>query len=85
MGNKLSNCRDAVDSIKKTKAGRIIAHSKFYYTEPVDFVDQDWFLNAVLKIETTLEPITLIRFAENSSDRRPEKQRNSIWTTDYRS
>lgn len=60
MGNKLSNCRDAVDSIKKTKAGRIIAQSKFYYTEPVDFIDQDWFLNAVLKIETTLEPLSLL-------------------------
>ena len=60
MGNKLANCRDAVDAIKRTEAIRVIAQSKFYYTEPVDFVDQDWFFNAVLKIETTLEPLALL-------------------------
>jgi 2-amino-4-hydroxy-6-hydroxymethyldihydropteridine diphosphokinase len=60
LGNKLANCYDAIDAIRRTGAGRIVAQSKFYYTEPVDFVDQDWFVNAALKIETVLEPLALL-------------------------
>lgn len=60
MGNKLANCRNAVATIQKTNVGRIIARSKVYHTEPVDFIDQDWFLNAALKIETPLEPLGLL-------------------------
>jgi 2-amino-4-hydroxy-6-hydroxymethyldihydropteridine diphosphokinase len=60
MGDKVANCRDAVDALKRTGTARIIAQSKFYYTEPVDFIDQGWFINAVLKIKTALEPLALL-------------------------
>ena len=60
MGNKPANCRKAIVRLQRTGVGRVIAQSKFYYTEPVDFIDQDWFLNAALKIETTLEPLELL-------------------------
>lgn len=29
-------------------------------TEPVDYTDQDWFINAVIKIETPLDPFKLL-------------------------
>jgi 2-amino-4-hydroxy-6-hydroxymethyldihydropteridine diphosphokinase len=60
MGNKLANCRNAVDTIQRTGVGRVVAQSKFYHTEPVDFIDQEWFLNAAIKIETPLEPLGLL-------------------------
>lgn len=34
--------------------------SWFYKTEPVDYMDQDWFINSVVKIETILDPFQLI-------------------------
>ena len=34
--------------------------SSFYETEPVDFVDQPWFLNAALEIETDWTPRQLL-------------------------
>ena len=45
-------------------AGRSLAHagiqilkvSSIYATEPVDFKNQDWFLNQVISAETLLEP-----------------------------
>lgn len=35
--------------------------SSVYETEPVDFVDQDWFLNAVCEAETELDALDLLR------------------------
>ena len=31
-----------------------------YRTEPVDYKDQDWFVNYVVKIKTTLDPFSLL-------------------------
>jgi 2-amino-4-hydroxy-6-hydroxymethyldihydropteridine diphosphokinase len=38
----------------------LLALSPFYETEPVDYTDQEWFLNAVLKIRTGLAPLELM-------------------------
>jgi len=35
--------------------------SSFYETEPVDFLDQPWFLNCVVEAETSLSPQELLR------------------------
>jgi 2-amino-4-hydroxy-6-hydroxymethyldihydropteridine diphosphokinase len=35
--------------------------SSVYETEPVDFLDQDWFLNAVLEGQTELDALDLLR------------------------
>ncbi len=41
--------------------GRVLARSSLYETEPVGFLDQGPFLNAVLALETDLEPLPLLR------------------------
>ena len=41
--------------------GRVTAVSSFYETEPVDFLDQPWFLNCVVLLETDLSPQTLLQ------------------------
>ena len=40
--------------------GRVIARSSLYSTEPVGFVDQPRFVNAVIALETALQPRDLI-------------------------
>jgi len=35
--------------------------SSVYETEPVDFLEQDWFLNAVLEAQTELDAFALLR------------------------
>ena len=42
----------------KVRARKI---SSFYETEPVDFLDQPWFLNCVVEAETNLSPVELLR------------------------
>ena len=42
------------------RVGSIARVSSFYETEPVEFTDQDWFLNCVVAIETELSPDLLM-------------------------
>ena len=60
IGSREENLRTAIYSL--ADAGLNIKKlSSIYETEPVDYLDQDWFLNAVLEAETTLEPLELLK------------------------
>ncbi len=60
LGDKFGHCRNAMSTIEKNGVGKIVAQSLFYATEPVDYKDQDWFLNAALKLITPLDPRALL-------------------------
>ena len=60
LGDKYANCLEGVDRVDALDLTRVVAVSGFYRTEPVDFLDQAWFVNGALKIETGLEPLELI-------------------------
>lgn len=60
IGNKLENCQKGVESLTSSGESVVKAWSQFYKTEPVDYKDQDWFVNAVVKIETILDPFELL-------------------------
>jgi 2-amino-4-hydroxy-6-hydroxymethyldihydropteridine diphosphokinase len=40
---------------------RIVRRSSFYQTEPVEFIEQGWFLNIAVEAETELMPRQLLR------------------------
>ncbi len=62
MGDKLENCGRGVAGLDRSDAGVVVAASSpFYRTEPVDYTDQDWFVNAVVKVETRLDPPRLLK------------------------
>ena len=60
LGDKKENLLSAIELLKEHEQIKVVNVSPFYRTEPVDYLDQDWFVNAVLKIETTLEPEKLL-------------------------
>jgi 2-amino-4-hydroxy-6-hydroxymethyldihydropteridine diphosphokinase len=43
-----------------SRLGRVVARSSVYETEPVGYRDQPAFLNAVLALDTQLEPLPLL-------------------------
>ncbi len=49
LGDRLANLRRAIASIREF--ARIIAISDAYESEPVDFITQPWFVNAVIAIQ----------------------------------
>lgn len=60
MGDKAGNCRRGIAALEEAGGVRVLARSRVYRTEPVDFTDQDWFVNLVIKIETGLDPDALL-------------------------
>lgn len=60
VGSKRKNLDAAVQLLKKHPDIRVKAVSNYYRTQPQNYVDQDWFVNAAVKIETGLEPEPLL-------------------------
>ena len=60
IGRKLDNCRKGITALTRCGRSRVIDNSLVYQTEPVDYKDQDWFVNYVVKIETALDPFSLL-------------------------
>ena len=60
LGDKLENCRRAIAALAATPKIRITGRSRFYQTEPVDFSAQDWFVNGVIRIKSTLGPFEVL-------------------------
>ena len=65
LGAKLKNCRKGIAELTRPGIARLIDQSYIYKTEPVDYHDQDWFINYVVKIETTLDPLSLLDIIES--------------------
>ena len=74
MGNRLENCKFGIAELVRNGKSVLMDLSRFYVTEPVDYQDQDWFVNAVFKIKTDLVPSVLFekirRIQQNAG--RPE-------------
>jgi 2-amino-4-hydroxy-6-hydroxymethyldihydropteridine diphosphokinase len=63
LGSNLGSRADALSSsiTLMSGLGRVVALSSLYETEPVGYHDQPAFLNAVVTLETQLEPVPLLR------------------------
>jgi 2-amino-4-hydroxy-6-hydroxymethyldihydropteridine diphosphokinase len=60
IGNRMENLRAAIVALPAAGA-RVRRVSKVYETEPVDYLQQDWFLNCVVEAETQVEAAELLR------------------------
>ena len=78
LGHKQENCLQGMRLLSEIRWIRLLAQAPFYQTEPVDFEDQDWFVNTAVKIETSLEPLPLLetlKSIEQQVGRRPSTVR----------
>lgn len=60
MGDRLQNCRKGIAALAESGESKILAQSRIYMTEPIDYEDQNWFVNMVIKLETELDPFQLM-------------------------
>ena len=60
LGTPEKNCTKAIEKISNTKDIKIISKSSFYQTEPIGGVQQGWFINSAIGIETDLSPENLL-------------------------
>lgn len=64
QGDRFRLLREADALLSATFGIQVVARSSVYETEPVGPVDQPWFLNQVLAIETSLAPPALLEAAQ---------------------
>ena len=60
MGDKAANCRRALAAMRQSGVAEQLRVSPFYKTAPVDYLEQEWFVNAVAEIGTRLPPLKLL-------------------------
>lgn len=60
VGDRARNCRQGMAAIAAADGIELLARSKLFLTEPVDYREQPWFINAMVKISTSLEPLELL-------------------------
>ncbi|NLF82638.1 MAG: 2-amino-4-hydroxy-6-hydroxymethyldihydropteridine diphosphokinase [Candidatus Gastranaerophilales bacterium] len=60
IGDRVGYLQQANMLLKDTPGITVLDISSIYETEPVGYKDQEWFANAVIKIETDLEPHDLL-------------------------
>ena len=60
VGDREKNLRDAIAALPKLGV-QIKKVSSIYETEPVDLLEQPWFLNCVVEGETAVPPVALLK------------------------
>jgi 2-amino-4-hydroxy-6-hydroxymethyldihydropteridine diphosphokinase len=60
IGDRKKNLRAAMDELPYASVA-VTRVSSFYETEPVDLLEQPWFLNCVVEAETHFDPFMLLR------------------------
>jgi 2-amino-4-hydroxy-6-hydroxymethyldihydropteridine diphosphokinase len=81
VGDREANLRTAVNRLESDEI-RVLRRSSLYETAPQELLDQPWFLNAVVEVETSLFPqqlLTRARQIERDMGRRrvtPKGPRN---------
>jgi 2-amino-4-hydroxy-6-hydroxymethyldihydropteridine diphosphokinase len=58
LGDRKANLEFAQREL--AKGGTVVKASSYFETEPVGYVDQPWFLNQVIEMETHLTPFELL-------------------------
>ena len=56
IGDRKKNIQNAVDALDLIPKTKVSAVSDIYETEPVGYAQQDDFYNAVIKVQSDLEP-----------------------------
>jgi 2-amino-4-hydroxy-6-hydroxymethyldihydropteridine diphosphokinase len=68
IGDREANLRDAVNRLASDQI-RVLRRSSLYETAPQELLDQPWFLNAVVEIETSMFPMQLLAFVREIEHR----------------
>ncbi len=68
LDNPAERCLEAVRRLSSVSGIKVLRRSSLYQTEPVGFIEQDWFVNAVAEIRTALTPHELLKALHKVED-----------------
>jgi len=78
LGDRLAHLQHAVDALSAVDGIDVVAVSRVYETAPVGGPAQDDFLNAVLAVDTSLEPAALLAAAQ-AAEQGEQRVRTVRW------
>ena len=78
LGDKVRNCREAIERIGAAGENKLVGRSSLYRTEPWGNEKQDWFVNAVISIRTSFDPDGLLQHLKNVEEQL-EKKKEKRW------
>jgi 2-amino-4-hydroxy-6-hydroxymethyldihydropteridine diphosphokinase len=78
LGDRIANCQSAMSRLGNCHHTRVLDRSSLYETAPVGYVDQDPFINCVIKIETMLDPLGLLQCL-SSLERTLGRKKTFVW------
>jgi 2-amino-4-hydroxy-6-hydroxymethyldihydropteridine diphosphokinase len=73
IGDRVANLRQAIAALPAAGV-RVTKLSSFYETEPVDLLEQPWFLNCVVEGETDVAALELLRALREIESRMGSKK-----------
>lgn len=80
LGDKIKNCKEAIDEVSRFEGNLIKESSSFYRTEPWGKEDQDWFINCVIKLDTPLSAYRLLKILQDI-EIRFKRKRGDRWSS----
>ena len=75
LGDSLKNCQYAVENLSGSEEIKLIRASSFYRTEPIGMESQNYFVNAVVEVQTDISARNLLQILqtiENDMGRKRE-------------
>lgn len=66
LGDRLLYLHEALQYMEQHEGIKFDAISSVYETDPVGFLDQPTFFNIVVRVSTTLEPLALLHFCQQT-------------------
>lgn len=78
LGDRLKMLQMAIKFLSDNPYIAIINKSTVYETEPVGYIEQPNFLNMVIEIKTSLEPLTLLKYI-NKVEKKLNRKRDIHW------
>ncbi|MBY0449173.1 MAG: 2-amino-4-hydroxy-6-hydroxymethyldihydropteridine diphosphokinase [Cyanobacteria bacterium] len=64
IGDRIGFIQQALHFLSHHPQITVLSTSSFYETEPVGYKDQEWFVNAVVSLETEMTPYSLLRHCQ---------------------
>lgn len=74
LGDRLQFLKEAIRKTGGSEKVSVEKVSPIYETQPVGYEDQRWFLNLVVGIQTSLEPVPLLQFLLSIEDQMGRKR-----------
>ena len=77
LGDRVGYIQQATSLLGANKNINIVTTSSFYETEPWGMESDNWFLNAIIQISTSLSPLDLLKECQNIESLLGRERENS--------